>query len=277
MIRAASPMMRAAPWLLVAALLSGLLLRSGIDSRAIVVAAATAALAYVVMTAGHLLLGAAGERERNPSAELVSGLLATCLALYALTAIFTLTAAYGFGAVAVLVLGLRFVLRRRVAERRQAVSAADWRRLAGFALCVGFTYAWCGAPSDAYEALRTQGILPVWSDYYFHGGLVSQFGDWRALGHGSIFFAGRAPTLYHFGSYGAAAALAGMLDQPGLPLALAAWLPLGFLAMVAVPMRSASDSRARRAAWRRWPPSPSFPTHRTTACATASSAFTGRS
>lgn len=232
MIRAAGPVIRGAPVLLVAALLSGLLLESGIDSYAIV-AAATAAVAYVVMSAGRLLLVAAHGDARDPSSAFVLGLVATCLALYVSTLLFPITAASAFGAAAALVVGLRLVLRRRIAAMAQAVAAPDWRRLAGLALCVAFTYAWCRAPADAYQALRTQGMLPVWSDYYFHGALISQFGDPRALGHGSIFFAGLAPTFYHFGSYGAAAALAGMLGQPGLPLALAAWLPLGFLAMAA--------------------------------------------
>ncbi|HXZ93903.1 MAG TPA: hypothetical protein VEG36_13590 [Burkholderiales bacterium] len=225
-------MMSGAPILLVAALLSTLLLRSGLDAYAII-AAATAAVAYVVMTAGHLLLDASGEHGRNPSTGFVVGLLAVCLAVYALTELLPVTAASGFGAVAALVIGMRLVRRRRLDAAAPAVAAVDWRRLAGFALCVAFTYAWCAAPSSAYEPLRTQGVLPVWADYFFHGGLISQFGDSRALGHGSIFFAGQSPTFYHFGSYGVAAALAGMLDQPGLPIATSAWLPLGFLAMLA--------------------------------------------
>ena len=225
-------MMSGAPVLLVAALLGTLLLRSGLDAYA-TIAVATAAVAYVMMTAGHLLRGAAGEHGRNPSTGFVVGLLAVCLAVYALTELFPVTAASGFGGVAALVIGMRLVLHRRLDAAAPAMAAADWRRLAGFALCVAFTYAWCAAPSSAYEALRTQGVLPVWADYFFHGGLISQFGDSRALGHGSIFFAGLSPTFYHFGSYGVAAALAGMLDQPGLPIATSAWLPLGFLAMVA--------------------------------------------
>jgi hypothetical protein len=227
-----SSIIRAAPVLLVAALLSILLLRSGLDAYVTIVAAA-AAVAYVVMTAGHLLLGAAGKHGRDPSAGFVVGLLAICLAVYALTVVFPITAAFAFGAVAALVIGMRIIFRRRLDAAVPAVAAADWRKLAGLALCVAFTYAWCAAPSSAYETLRTQGVLPVWADYFFHGGLISQFGDPRALGHGSIFFAGQSPTFYHFGSYGVAAALAGMLEQPGLPIATSAWLPLGFLAMLA--------------------------------------------
>ena len=225
-------MIRTLPVLLVAGLLSTLLLRAGLDSYA-VLAAVTLAVAYVVMTAGRLLLAAAGERRLDPSAWFPVGLLATCVVVYVLRVVLPFPAAYGFGAVAALVVSLRLVLRRRLGAALPPAAAADWRRIAGFALCVAFTYAWCHASAGAYEAVRTQGVLPVWSDYFFHGGVISQFGDPRVIGHQSIYFAGLPPSLYHFGSYALAAALAGMLDQPGLPLALAAWLPLGFLAMTA--------------------------------------------
>ncbi|MGH8745880.1 MAG: hypothetical protein ACREUK_05265 [Burkholderiales bacterium] len=225
-------MMRAVSVLLVAGLLSALLLRSGIGYHA-TTAAATLAVAYVIMTAGRLLLAATGERRLDPSAWFVAGLSATCIAVYVLRVVLPFPAAYGFGAVAALVVALRIALRARLGAAARAAAAADWRRLAGFALCAAFTYAWCGASAAAYEAVRAQGVLPMWSDYFFHGGIISQFGDPRVTGHQSIYFAGLPPTLYHFGSYAAAAALAGMLDQPGLPLALSAWLPLGLLAMLA--------------------------------------------
>lgn len=217
-------MTRAAPVLLAALLLSGLLLRAGIDSYT-TIAASTALTAYVVMTAGRLLLGATGERRFDPPLWFVLGLIATCLAVYALTAAFPVTAARAFFGVAAGVMLLRAALRRRF------VAEMDWRRLAGFALCAALTYAWCRPFATAYESVRSLGVLPVWSDYFFHGGMISQFGDARALGHQSIYFAGMPATFYHFGSYTVAAALAGMLDQPGLALALTVWLPLGFLAM----------------------------------------------
>lgn len=225
-------MIRAAPVLLVAGLLGALLLRAGIDSYA-AVAAAALVVAYVVMTAGRLLLAAAGERAYDPAAWSVAGLIAVCIAVCMLRLALTFPAAFDFGAVAALVVGLRIGLRARLDSGARTVAPADWRRLAAFALCAAFTYAWCGASAAAYESVRTLGMLPVWSDYFFHGGIISQFGDPRVTGHQSIYFAGLPPTLYHFGSYAVAAALAGMLGQPGLPLALAAWLPLGFLAMAA--------------------------------------------
>lgn len=218
---------RLLPAALAALLLIYLQLRSGIDSHVAVVLATTA-LAYVVIASGRLLLAAAGGRVSSPAAAWVLGLLASCLAIYVLTAVFPLTAAAAFGVVAAAVVALEVALARKVRE-----PPPDWRALTGFALCIAFTAAWCSGPAGAYEVLRTQDVLPVWSDYFFHSGLISQFGDGRALGRGSIHLADFPPAFYHFGSYAPAAALAGMLDQPGLPLATSAWLPLGFLAMLA--------------------------------------------
>src|SRR6185503_4889730 len=72
-----------------------------------------------------------------------------------------------------------------------------------------------------------------WQDYFIHGGVISQFGDPRALGRQSIYLADFPSSFYHFASYAGAAALAWPLDLPGLALATSAWLPLGFLAMSA--------------------------------------------
>ena len=213
--------------LLVAALLVFLQLRSGAADSYLLVVTAMAAFAYVLSAGGRLLLAAIGAPESDPSAAYACGLLVTCLAVYALTVALPVTAGMAFGAVAAAVIALDLgVSRRRPAP-------PDWRALLGFALCVALTAAWCSAPAGAYETVRTQGVLPVWSDYFFHGGVISQFGDPRALGRGSIYLADHPSSFYHFASYAGAAALAGMLQQPGLPLAVAAWLPLGFLSMLA--------------------------------------------
>ena len=166
--------------MLVAALLSGLLLRSGLRCHALV-AAATLALSFVVMTAGRLLLAAAGGHGRDPAAELVLGLLVTCLALYAVTELFPVIAAYGFGAVAALVVGMRLVLRRRL----DAASRV---------LRFGGLHARLMLRSVGRVRNATHSGRPVWADYFFHGGIISQFGDPRALGHGSIYFSGLSPA-----------------------------------------------------------------------------------
>jgi hypothetical protein len=190
-------------------------------------ALASAALAYVTMATGRLLLVAARAPDADVCAAWTAGLLGICLGVYALTTAFPLSAAAAFGIVAVVVLGLEIALARRHGP------LPDWRASIGFALCVAFTAAWCNAPAGAYEVLRAEGALPVWPDFFIHGGLISQFGDPRAVTHQSIYLADHPSSFYHYASYAAAAALAGMLDQPGLPMATAAWLPLGFLAMSA--------------------------------------------
>jgi len=210
-----------------AALLAYLQLRSGIESYLVLVPAALA-LAYVATASGRLLLAACGERDGGVCAAWACGLIATCLALYALTSLFPLTGATAFGILAVAIAG--FELAR---ARRRPQTPADWRGLAGFALCAAFTAAWCGGAADAYEVLRAQGTLPVWGDHFIHGARISQFGDVRALGRESILLADFPSSFYHFASYLSAAPLVGMLDQPGLRLATSAWLPLGFLTMAA--------------------------------------------
>lgn len=211
--------------LLVAALLVFLQWRSGVELTFLSVAA-MALLAYVALTGGRLLAATAGVRDGDPSPAWVLGLLALCLALYGLTVVLPLTAGGAFGLIAAVVIGMD------VAFRKQR-SAPEGKALTGFALAVALTAAWCSEPAGAYQAVRAHGVLPLWSDYFFQGGVISQFGDVRALGRGSIYLADHPPSFYHFASYGAAAALARILDQPGLPLAAAAWLPLGFLAMLA--------------------------------------------
>jgi hypothetical protein len=215
--------LRPLPAALVAVLLVYLLLRAGIEPSARLAIACTV-LAYVVMAFGRLLHPAS----RDPCSAFALGLLATCLSVYALTAALPLTAYAAFAGVAVPVLACDLLRTRRL-----PVAQDDWRAFAGFALCIALTAAWCSTPAGAYESVRTDGVLPVWSDYFFHGGLISQFGDVRALGRGSIYLADHPASFYHFASYAAAAALAGSLAEPGLPLAVAAWLPLGFLAMLA--------------------------------------------
>lgn len=222
---------RLVPPLLVALLLTWLLSRSGIDSYVVTIPA-SALLAYVVSALGRLALGAAREREANPCAAWCLGLLASCLAVYAAILVLPITAAAAFAALAATVIAVELLLARRARAHRDPAQQSDWRSLAGFGLCVALTAAWCAGPAAAYEAVRAQGILPIWSDYFFHGGIISQFGDVRALGRGSIYLADYPSNFYHFASYGPAAALARVLDQPGLPLAGAAWLPLGFLAML---------------------------------------------
>lgn len=186
------------------------------------------ALAYVVTASGRLLLAAAGAHDAGLGTAYVLGLLTTCLVVYALSALMPLTAGAAFGVVAAATL----VADIATARRRPTVPP-DWRSLAAFALCVAFTAAWTSGPAAAYDALRTDGVFRAWGDYFFHGALISQLGDVRMLGRGSILLADHPSSFYHFASYLSAAPLSGILDQPGLQLAVSIWLPLGFLAMTA--------------------------------------------
>jgi len=192
-----------------------------------VLAASLTVFAYVVIAAGRLLCAAAGARDVGPGGEYVLGVLASCLAVYALSAALGLSAAAAFGALAAVVVVLDVV------GARKGGAPVDWRALGGFALCAAFTAAWCSGPASAYVTLRTQDVFPMWDDYFFHGAVISQFGDIRAVGRGSIFLADFPASFYHYASYMAAAPLAPMLDLPGLPLAVSVWLPLGFLSVTA--------------------------------------------
>lgn len=217
--------MKLVPPALLAVLLSFLQWRSGIAGSYPIVLGVMMVFAYVVMAGGRLMLVAVGESESNTSATYASGLLGTCLALYAVSLIYPFTAAQAFGLLGVVVVVLDVINRRR------AAAAPDRGELIGFALCVAFTAAWSSGPAGAYEVLRMQNVLPVWGDYFVHGARISHFGDVRAIGRGSIFFSDYPSSFYHFASYFSAAPLAGMLERPGLALATSAWMPLGFLAM----------------------------------------------
>jgi len=219
---------RLAPALLVAGLLILLQWRSGAGAPWFTVVAATAVFGYVVLAAGRLLLAAIGEREFDPSSAYVLGLVSTCLGVYAVTLLFPVTAAAAFGAFAAAVIALELSFLRRL-----AAPSLDWRALIGFALCVAFTAGWCYGPANAYEVVRNFNVLPVWGDHFIHGARISQFGDTLALGRGSIFLSDYPSSFYHFASYLPAAAFAGVLNEPGLPLATSAWLPIGFLSMTA--------------------------------------------
>lgn len=218
--------MKLAPPLLVSLLLAFLLSRGGIFTAAAVVALAM--LAYAVHAAGRMLLEMTGDRNAGTPAQWAMGTAAACYAVLALTAALPVTAASAAAVVAAIVVAADISRARRTPSAQP-----DARALVGFALCVAFTAAWCAGPAGAYETLRAQGVLPVWIDYFFQGGMLSQYGDARALGRQSIYLADHPASFYHTASYALGAALAGGLGQPGLALASAAWMPLGFLAMLA--------------------------------------------
>jgi len=123
------------------------------------------------------------------------------------------------------VLGLDFATRRH--ELRGAISRTQ--DAIGFLFCCAFTVAWCKEVAAAPKLLQQTGQFQPWLEYFMHAGVISEFGDERAIGRGMIWLADTPLILYHYASYAVAAAFALPLNEPGLPIATSVWLPLGFL------------------------------------------------
>ena len=104
--------------------------------------------------------------------------------------------------------------------------AIDVFAIACLAVLVAF---WCRHSAAALPELKASGILPVWTDYYIHGTIIAQFGDALAVHRGSLDLADQPWVFYHYSSYIIAAALAGVVQFPGLGLSTAIQLPVGLL------------------------------------------------
>lgn len=185
-------------------------------------------LAFFVTLAGSLALRALHLADLPAAAAWVAGVFASALAVYALVAWGGLLAITAFAVWASLVVGCALLFP----ERQPGAARLDWRDLAGFALCGLVAVMWCHGIARTPVELAREGKLFAWVDYFVHGGIVSQFGDPLAQ-RGSIFLVDEPLLLYHYASYMLPAALAGLLDQPGFPLATSFWLPLGVLTMSA--------------------------------------------
>jgi hypothetical protein len=184
--------------------------------------------AAVIFTAGVLLLRLAHAQDMPPAAAWVLGVFASALAVYALVQWLHLLAATAFAVWTAAVLAWAFASRKRPS----APAGADWRDLAGLALCAAATLTWCWQVADAPQILAREGSWFAWIDYFIHGGVISHFGDLRA-GRQSIYLADFPAGFYHYASYMLPAAFAVPLDLPGLPLATSLWLPLGFFTLCA--------------------------------------------
>jgi membrane protein CcdC involved in cytochrome C biogenesis len=213
--------------LIVALPLAGLLWLSGAVSIHAAVGAMML-LVFIVLSAGFLLLRAAGCGDMPAPAAWVLGLFASAVAVYALVAWLDLRAITAFAIWASSVVGLGVFF----GERAQLPQHVEGKEFVGLLLCGVSTVMWCRDVAEAPAWLIREQLLPAWIDYFIHGGVISQFGDPRAI-RGSIYLADYAPLRYHYASYMLPAALAGLLDQPGLPLGTSAWLPLGFFTMCA--------------------------------------------
>ena len=213
---------------LIALPLSYLFSLSGVISIPLA-AVAMAVLAYVVIYTGFLLLRAVGMSDLPVAAAWVLGIFATSAMVYALVELLHVTAAIGFALLAVFVL----VLGIGIGRASPPEDRADEHDMLGLLLCVAATAVWCRGTAAAPAMLGQEDMLPAWVDYFIHGGVISQFGDARALGRESIDLANFPKPIYHYASYLLPAVFAEPLDVPGLPLATSVWLPLGFLTMCA--------------------------------------------
>ena len=191
--------------------------------------AAMLALALVVLLTGLLALRAVDAAEMPAPAAWVLGVFVTMLAVYALLEAFNLPAFTAFAIWAAVVAALGFMVRRYAGAARP-VQAAE---LVALLACGLATVLWCREIAQAPQVLAREGLLPGWIDFLIHGGGISQLGDPRAAGRGSIEMADFPAPLYHYASYILPAVFAVPLDLPGLPLATSIWLPLGFLTMCA--------------------------------------------
>lgn len=199
----------------------------GLSTPLVSLILATAACAYVVIAAGRLVMRAPGAADLPLAAVWTFGVAVTGPALYLLQVLLPVTAAAAFALFAAIVIGLDVAVRRRI----RSEPAPDRVDLVGLVLCCFFTAIWCRNVAAAPEVLAEHGFLPAWVDYFIHAGVISQFGDARAIGSGSIFLADIPEPAYHYASYPLPAVLATLLDQPGLPLATSVWVPIGFLAL----------------------------------------------
>ena len=190
--------------------------------------AGVALIVFFVMLSGHLTLRVLGLADLPGPAAWVAGVFASSLAVYAMVAWFKLLAITAFALWASALTAYAIAAR----QRREAPARLEPGEVAGLVLCVLATAMWCREIAQAPLRLERGDQLYAWIDYFVHGGIISQFGDPFAVRQ-SVFLADQSPLLYHYASYMLPAALAGLLDQPGLPLATSFWLPMGVLTMCA--------------------------------------------
>ncbi len=189
--------------------------------------AALALLSWAVFASGRLVLRAAGAIDLPLAAAWPAGVAALGVATLATVAIAPLTAFAALVPWAILGILGDVLLARRIPPEPPP-GRTD---LVAIVLCALLAAAWCRELAGAPRALELQGRLPAWIDFFIHGGVISQFGDPRAIGRGAIWLADYPRPVYHYASYMLPAALAVPLDLPGLPLATSLWVPIGFFAL----------------------------------------------
>lgn len=191
--------------------------------------AAVGLVAYVVLSAGFLLLRLARAEDLPAPAAWVLGIFATAISMYALVVCFDLLAASAFVVWALLLLCCGALARRSAPAPRRLRRS----ELVALLLCTAGTAFWCWELAEVPRILWRDGVLTTWVDQFIHGSSISQFGDSRAAGRQSIQLADVPRMPYHYASYMLPAALVGPLDLPGLTLAMSLWVPFGFLTLCA--------------------------------------------
>ncbi len=208
----AGPIARAlAATLALAPALSLLFAVSGAVPAYVAVGAMTL-LVFIILLAGLLLLRIAQVPDMSTAAAWVLGTFATAMTVYALVACFRMPAAAAFAVYALVVVGWSLVLGKRAA-RPASFDAAEW---AALLLCGAVTIMWCWDVAEAPQVLERSGRLQAWVDFLIHGGVISQLGDVRAAGRGSIDLVDVPAAPYHYASYVLPAIFAQPLDLPGL-------------------------------------------------------------
>jgi hypothetical protein len=186
---------------------------------------------FVVTFSGFLALRALRLADLPTGAAWVAGVFVTALVVYALVGWFKLLAIHAFALWAAALAACAVVFRERRSPSQPSARLGA-QEIAGLALCGLVTVMWCREVAQAPARLVRDNVLYAWVDYFVHGGIISQFGDSLAV-RGSVFLADQPPLLYHYATYMIPAALAGLLGEPGLPLATSFWLPMGVLTMCA--------------------------------------------
>lgn len=181
-------------------------------------------LAYIVFSAGFVILRVARCAEMPAPAAWVLGIFATALALNALVFAFDLLAATAFAIWALAVVVAQVALQRSTPAR-----SLERVELIALVACGVATLFWCWNLAEVPKILWRDGILTTWVDQFIHGSVISQLGDPRADVRQHMELADYARLRYHYASYTLPAVFAWPLDLPGLTLAASLWVPLGFL------------------------------------------------
>jgi hypothetical protein len=153
-------------------------------------------------------------------AEYVFGLCVLSLIVFAVCRLFVVSAGAGAAVAGVFALGCGAFGRRSAGTGPDLAVAA--------VVCVA-AFIWSWQAILAVPRLEATGRFDAWTDYFIHAGEVAQFARFGALHGMSIFAAGAALPLYHYGSYMASAALCGLSGLPALAVVTVFWTLLGFL------------------------------------------------